>query len=55
MKIIIIMIPGKTPAINNLEIDTCANTPYTINIIDGGIRRPRVPEPANDPMLRVSS
>ncbi len=35
-------------------IDTSAATPYTIMMIDGGMRRPRVPAPASVPMTLPS-
>ena len=47
--------PGKTPAKNKRAIDTSAATPYTINIIDGGINKPNVPEPAKVPIDNESS
>ena len=38
--------PGNTPAMNSWAIDTLAATPYTIMMIEGGIRSPSVPAPA---------
>ena len=48
------MMPGSTPAMNSLAIDTSAATPYTIMMIDGGIKRPSVPAPAKVPMVMAS-
>jgi len=41
--------PGSTPPMKSLEIDTSAATPYTIMMIEGGISRPSVPAPARVP------
>ena len=41
--------PGSTPPMKSLEIDTSAATPYTIMMIEGGINRPSVPAPARVP------
>ena len=49
MKITASIIPGRIPAINSLAIESSIVTPYIINIIDGGINNPRVPEPAKLP------
>src|SRR5699024_10133474 len=45
------IIPGMIPAINNLPILTSATIPYTIIIMLGGIKKPKVPAPARDPIL----
>jgi hypothetical protein len=44
-------IPGRMPAANRRAIDTSAETPYTMNVIDGGIMIPRVPAQVRAPML----
>tara|TARA_B100002052_G_scaffold293329_1_gene316287 strand:+ start:292 stop:927 length:636 start_codon:yes stop_codon:yes gene_type:complete len=54
IKIAAIIIPGKIPAINNFAIDSCTVTPYIIKIIEGGINKPRVPDPAKLPSKILS-
>ena len=39
--------PGAIPAMNNRAMDCSAEAPYTISKIEGGIRKPKVPEPAS--------
>ncbi len=46
--------PGSTPAMNSLEIDSSADTPYTIRMIEGGISSPRVAGPPSEPMICAS-
>ena len=46
--------PGSTPAMKSCAIDTLAMTPYTIMMIDGGIRSPSVPAPASVPIVMSS-
>ncbi|MNT05176.1 hypothetical protein D3C72_1397870 [compost metagenome] len=46
--------PGKMPAMNSLAIDTSAATPYTIMMIEGGIKRPSVPAPDSVPRILSS-
>ena len=46
--------PGSTPAMNSCEIDTSADTPYTIMMMDGGINRPSVLAPASVPTTMCS-
>ena len=41
--------PGNTPVTKNRAIDSSMATPYTIKIIEGGINKPNVPEPARVP------
>ena len=48
-------IPGSTPAMKRCVIGTSAATPYTIMMIDGGMRMPSVPDPASDPSTSLSS
>src|SRR5262245_27959089 len=48
------MTPGSTPAMKSCAIDTSAITPYTIMMIDGGIRSPSVPAPASEPIAMSS-
>jgi hypothetical protein len=43
-----------TPAMKSRVIETSALTPYTIMMIDGGMRRPRVPAPASVPIVMSS-
>jgi hypothetical protein len=43
-----------TPAMKSRVIDTSALTPYTIMMIEGGIRRPSVPAPASVPTVMLS-
>ena len=46
--------PGTTPARNRRAIDVWLTMPYTINMIDGGISRPSVPDPVSVPMIMLS-
>ena len=39
---------------NMWRIDTSAATAYTIMMIEGGMRMPRVPAPASEPMVMGS-
>ena len=39
------------PAKNNFVIDSLIVTPYTINVKDGGIIRPKVAAPAKVPII----
>ncbi len=40
---------------NSREMDWSVATPNTIRMIEGGISRPRVAEPARVPITRLSS
>ncbi|MNV80468.1 hypothetical protein D3C71_1740740 [compost metagenome] len=46
--------PGKIPAMNSLAMETSAATPYTIMMMDGGIKRPSVPAPDSVPRILSS-
>src|SRR5690606_2013221 len=47
--------PGNTPAINSRAMQRSAATPYTIRMMDGGLSRPQLAEPATVPRLSFSS
>ena len=55
MNRIMSMMPGKIPAINKRVMETSAATPYTIMMMDGGIKKPSVEEPAKLPIVVFSS
>src|SRR6056300_2064688 len=46
--------PGKTPAKNSRPMDVSVAIPYTIIVIDGGMRIPRVPPAAIEPAATPS-
>ena len=46
--------PGKTPAIKRRPIEVSVAIPYTIMVIDGGIKIPSVPPAAIDPAATPS-
>ena len=43
--------PGMTPEMKRRVIETSALTPYTIMMIEGGMRSPSVPAPASVPIV----
>ena len=47
--------PGKMPAANKRAIETSADTPSTMKVMDGGIMMPSVPALVSAPMLNVGS
>ena len=49
------MTPGRNPAMKSRAIETSATKPYTMSMIEGGISRPRVPDPASVQMVMRSS
>ena len=48
------MIPGIRPAMNRRPIEVSVAMPYTIIVIDGGIRMPSVPPAAIAPVARLA-
>ena len=45
---------GITPAMKSWEMETSADTPYTIMMMDGGISRPSVLAPPSVPTIMLS-